>query len=73
MRLLATSGGLAPDGPNNVRFRGSGRVSSFPSPPVMEVNPTHRQFLHPHVLLDLARDPPNRASVRWTSARVTPL
>lgn len=26
--------------------------------PVAEVNPAHRQFFHPHALLDLPRDPP---------------
>ena len=26
--------------------------------PIAEVNPAHRQFFHPHTLLDLPRDPP---------------
>jgi hypothetical protein len=62
MRLLATSDGFGPDGQTNAGLQGSGDVSRFRSPPVTEVNPTHRQFLHPHTLLDLGRDPPDRSA-----------
>lgn len=40
------------------KFNVSRCISAPPCAPVTEVNPTHRQFLHPHTLKDLARDPP---------------
>lgn len=38
--------------------RGQPDGASSLSPPITEINPTHRQFLHPHTVLDLGRAPP---------------
>ena len=51
--------GPHPNGPSNRDSRGNGEESSPPAASVLEANPIHRQFLHPHVLLDLGRDPPS--------------
>jgi hypothetical protein len=50
--------GTHPNGPVSRARRGEGEKSPRSVVPALEANPMHRQFLHPHVLLDLARDPP---------------
>jgi hypothetical protein len=58
MRLLAKEHGLALLSPTKVESSGSGHVTASPFAGTGEINPPHRQFLHPHTLLDLGRDPP---------------
>ena len=52
-------------GPRPPGQNGTGRHADVQAwrplvPPVTERNPLHRQFLYPHTLKDLARDPPGR-------------
>ena len=61
MAQRATSGlvdSFAPVTRTKPESQGSGQVSASLFAGTTEINPTHRQFLHPHTLLDLARDPP---------------
>jgi hypothetical protein len=58
MRFLAREDGFGPVTRTKPESQGDGLVTASPSACTSEINPTHRQFLHPHTLLDLARDPP---------------
>lgn len=40
--------------------------------PVAEVNPAHRQFFHPHAMLDLPRDPPSHPDPRSSNLTSRP-